>query len=157
MNSIEDPALSYECDLTAERDALRAEVANYEVLKRAVNESTNECSTQCDEHGHAGDCPANNSARWLEDQQREIESLRAELAALKEKLPCGHPKNMDDSYGGCVWCTMTHTLTTLEDEYDALRAATRKVTQNRCEFAVGCGCAHCRSVADLRALLGDKP
>lgn len=94
----------------------------------------------------------------------------AELAALKEKLPCGHPKNMDDSYGGCVWCTMTHTLTTLEDEYDALKAAARKVTCARC-YGLGGFTEHrydegrlieiaavpCPDCADLSALLGDKP
>jgi hypothetical protein len=59
-------------------DALEATVQqleNYEVLKRAVNESTNECGPNCDEYGHGDDCPSCNSARWLEDQQREIERL----------------------------------------------------------------------------------
>jgi predicted nuclease with TOPRIM domain len=68
---------------------LRAELAatrrDYDTLKRAVNESTNECGPDCDEHGHGDNCPANSSARWLEDQQREIERLRELLAAANER------------------------------------------------------------------------
>jgi hypothetical protein len=52
---------------------LRSELRDYETLKRAVNESTNECGPDCDEHGHGDNCPANSAARWLEDQQREID------------------------------------------------------------------------------------
>jgi hypothetical protein len=75
--------------LWCENDALAARLAeqdmqlkSYSVLRRAVNESTNECAPDCDDHGHADGCPALSPTSWLEDQQREIERLRKEHAEM---------------------------------------------------------------------------
>jgi hypothetical protein len=51
---------------------------------------------------------------------------------------------------------MQRRLTEVLAYVDALRAAAGKVTTERCEFAAGCGCRHCRAVGDLRALLGEQ-
>jgi hypothetical protein len=61
----------------AEQDV---QLKSYDVLRRAVNESTNECGPDCDDHGHADDCPALSPSSWLEDQQRKIDALEARLA-----------------------------------------------------------------------------
>lgn len=59
----------------------------YELLKRAVNESSDGCLPGCDSYGHEENCPEVNSAFWLENRQREIERLRAELTALRAGAP----------------------------------------------------------------------
>lgn len=66
-------------DLRAEVERLTRELVDYDLLKRAVNESTNECGPDCDSHGHGDSCPANDGARWLIDQQKEIDRLRGLL------------------------------------------------------------------------------
>lgn len=52
----------------------------YDVLRRAVNESTNECGPDCDDYGHGDGCPACSPSSWLEDQKRRIDALEARLA-----------------------------------------------------------------------------
>ncbi len=70
-------------ELIAEEAASYAKpLAAAVLLKAAVNESTNECD--CDSHGHAEDCPACSPARWLVDQQMEIERLRSGLQLIAD-------------------------------------------------------------------------
>lgn len=57
----------------------------YDLLKRAVDESEDECSPNCDRYGHADDCRCVNPAAWLEDQQAEIERLRHELEKERKR------------------------------------------------------------------------
>ena len=86
-------------DIIAQRDDLQRQLGDYETLKRAVNESTNECGPDCDDHGHGDQCPANNSAQWLIDQQKEIEQLRARLASFEED-----ERDMDPVFHcGCIF------------------------------------------------------
>ena len=68
----------------AEIERLRAEVARYELLKRAVNES-GDCLPTCDSAAHDKRCPNVNMHVALEDQQHEIERLRG---LLREARPC---------------------------------------------------------------------
>lgn len=65
--------------LLAAYDALRSRLADYELLKRAVNE-TGDCLPDCDSYAHNEQCPNVNNHVVLQDKQREIESLRARLA-----------------------------------------------------------------------------
>lgn len=58
---------------------LAQELADYETLRRAVNESPAECGPQCGEHGHMAGCPAVSTEHWLVAQQREIDRLREAL------------------------------------------------------------------------------
>lgn len=60
------------------------------LLKKAVNDSADECGPDCDDYAHGESCPACDPAKWLVDQQVEIERLRsrlemreAQMAALK--------------------------------------------------------------------------
>lgn len=49
----------------------------------------------------------------------EIERLRAE----NENLPCGHRKrDMDDSYGGCMFCQAMASINSDDDEAERLEA-----------------------------------
>lgn len=51
-----------------------------------------------------------------------IEQLKTENERLSAKLPCGHPKELDDSYGGCVLCGFRDGYHQYENEIEALRA-----------------------------------
>jgi hypothetical protein len=64
--------------------ALLARVEKYELLRQAVNESTNECEPGCNSYGHTDTCPSGDAARWLADQQQEINQLRARLTELEQ-------------------------------------------------------------------------
>ena len=61
---------------------INALIDEYELLRKAINESTDECDvpeSECNSFGCRGDCPNHDPARWLADQQKEIETLRARL------------------------------------------------------------------------------
>jgi len=62
--------------LAADRGRLAQE---YDLLTRAVNHSA-DCLPTCTADGCAEDCPRWNTARWLTDQQAEIDRLAQELA-----------------------------------------------------------------------------
>lgn len=66
-------------------DAARA-LIDYETLKRAVNESTNECGPDCDEHHHGDNCPSLNSAQWLIDAQYALDSRDRTIRELTDEL-----------------------------------------------------------------------
>lgn len=66
------------------RDLVMA-LKSYEVLRRAVNESTNECGPDCDDHGHGDGCPALSPSSWLEDQQRRIDALEKRLTEAEQE------------------------------------------------------------------------
>jgi hypothetical protein len=72
--------------LTARLAEQDVQLKSYDVLRRAVNESTNECGPDCDDHGHGDGCPALSPSCWLEDQQRTIDGLKARLAEAGEML-----------------------------------------------------------------------
>ncbi|HWT45741.1 MAG TPA: hypothetical protein VN085_07235, partial [Vicinamibacterales bacterium] len=71
-------------DALRENEFLRERCADYETLKRAVNHSAN-CLPECADNpnGCVEACPRFNTARWLTDQQAEIERLRAALDAAR--------------------------------------------------------------------------
>lgn len=71
---------------SAQVATLGKQVADYDLLRRAVNESTNECLPGCSSYGHADGCPTDDPARWLADQQRVIEESRAQVASLAASL-----------------------------------------------------------------------
>ena len=67
-----------------------------------------------------------------DDWRKEIDSLRAQLAKLEEKFPCGHRKvDWDDSYGECVAChfiemagdydRLPHTVIECHDKIEGLQ------------------------------------
>ena len=57
------------------------------LLKKAVNDSADECGPDCDDYAHGESCPACDPAKWLVDQQVEIERLRQRVAYLEEEMP----------------------------------------------------------------------
>jgi hypothetical protein len=62
-------------------------LADYETLKRAINES-GDCLPTCDSYAHDDHCPNVNMHVVLQDQQREVESLRSRLAKLQGGEAC---------------------------------------------------------------------
>ena len=64
-----------------EIEALRSRLAEYELLKRAVNES-GDCLPTCDANAHDDHCPNVNMHVVLQDQQRKVERLRSRLAEV---------------------------------------------------------------------------
>ena len=75
--------LAYVDALAAENATLRSRLADYELLKRAVNE-TGDCLPDCDSYAHNEQCPNVNNHVVLQDKQREIESLRSRLAEAEK-------------------------------------------------------------------------
>ena len=71
--------------LHEESESLRSRLADYELLKRAVNE-TGDCLPDCDSYAHNEQCPNVNNHVVLQDKQREIESLRSRLASTQLEL-----------------------------------------------------------------------
>lgn len=89
---------------------LRSRLADYELLKRAVNE-TGDCLPDCDSYAHNEQCPNVNNHVVLQDKQREIESLRSRLDELREaagKVTCatcdGEGKLDDGEWMPCPDC-----------------------------------------------------
>ena len=56
------------------------------LLKKAVNDSADECGPDCDDYAHGESCPACDPAKWLVDQQVEIERLRSRLAEAERSI-----------------------------------------------------------------------
>ena len=47
----------------------------YNLLAKAVNESTDECLPTCDSYGHEENCPTITPAIWIENLQRKVDNL----------------------------------------------------------------------------------
>jgi hypothetical protein len=65
--------------LVRENERLREIERKHEMLCRAVNENSGECSASCNSYGHAEDCEYVEMAPSLRIQQEKIEALRAAL------------------------------------------------------------------------------
>jgi hypothetical protein len=64
--------------------ALQRQVDEYELLKRAVNENSGECLSDCDSYGHAEGCEYVSMSATMIIQQRQVERLEVLEAVAKE-------------------------------------------------------------------------
>lgn len=76
--------------LEAERDQLRAELANLKALLRSICEEWNEgCDPACDSFGHTDTCKGANIAQAKRAMRDEIGRLRAVVGSIERVAACG--------------------------------------------------------------------
>ena len=155
--------------LHEESESLRSRLADYELLKRAVNE-TGDCLPDCDSYAHNEQCPNVNNHVVLQDKQREIESLRSRLAEdekLYDELNNDYvlvrnnrdeiARELGETNEALAACQSQGAG--LQARLAELREAARKVTCRTCSGNghTFIGIDPCPDCGDLRRLLGEKP
>lgn len=78
--------------------AAEVQVADYELLKSAVNENSGECLPNCDSCGHEEGCEYVSMSATMIIQQKKIVALEAQVARLTELLNTAfHLRFIDDT------------------------------------------------------------
>lgn len=58
----------------------------HERLRRAINESGDFCTDECDSYGHSEQCRTSDAATWLVNLQARAETAESQVAALRFQL-----------------------------------------------------------------------
>ena len=97
--------------LEADNAALKAQVEEYELLKRAVNENSGDCLPECDSYGHAEGCEYVSMSATMIIQQRQVEGLREVARAyLEVTTKIRQRENLPMGEGELEWYNLTKAL-----------------------------------------------